>query len=410
MKQSNSINNDVVEFDPVIKSEILPEYSKEEFVRKAWIELAIEDVPIEVFNEDFTNPTENEHQVLIDSISVNVSYQVSVGYDREEPYIAYEDYWEDEPYLATESYYDYDTKSTRTRQVTKYKKVKKQRQVTKYKKVTDWSPLNGTHSADSVAVVENIPGQYLDESAFVESFRGANDSSIISASPELIETMVVNEMANDKAQSEHRYTIDRSVKHSLPGDHYRDLDWRVVDTTSSSTKLYKTPEYEATICFNGKTYKKRAFPFGPMSINGDKIKNEISLEAVTSKMKTDLNNKITNRKNKIEENVSKATNMISLITILLLLSSILISLFVRSIAVVLIVFAVSVVAFIFNTLKVKSETNLEKTRANNEIKAETDKVESEISNYSKDYKIKQREALNIKLKSLGFEPVSSEEM
>ena len=34
----------------------------------------------------------------------------------------------------------------------------------------------------------------------------------------------------------------------------------------------------------------------------------------------------------------------------------------------------------------------------------------EISNYSKNYKIKQRESLNKKLKSLGFEPVSSEEM
>ena len=136
------------------KVRIVSNFSEDDFVRKSWIALANEDAPLEVFDENFGEVIQSEREVVIDSVAVNVSYQVSVGYDRQEPYIAYETYYENEPYITTESYYDSTLKCTRTREVTKYRSVAKQRQVTKYKTVTDWSPLSGVHHASSVAAVE----------------------------------------------------------------------------------------------------------------------------------------------------------------------------------------------------------------------------------------------------------------
>lgn len=393
----------------VIKAEILPEFSKDRFIRASWIKLAEEDAPIEVFNENFGSVSECEHQVLVDIVSVDVTYQASVGYDREEPYIAYEDYWEDEPYITTESYYDSNTKSTKTRQVTKYKQVKKQRQVTKYKTVTDWSPLSGNHSASSVAIVENISGQTLDQDLFDKSFRYMDKDSTVPLCGEAAEGLEVSDAAHDSTITTHSIHIANSVKNSLPGDHYRDLDWKISEITYSSTALYKTFEYEASICYDGKTYVKHAFPFGLLDVSGDKIKNPISLDAVTSKMRNEMNRQNTECKNAIEKNVSKATKDISLLTIGLLAMSIFVSLLIRSTILVVLMFAVAIAAFVFNTVKVKSEMKAETERANDEISTRTEKVNSEIANYSEIYKRKQREALNNKLKSLGYEPVKDAE-
>lgn len=393
-----------------VKSEIISEYSKDEFIRKAWIQLAKEDAPIEVFGLDFAPASENEHEILIDSLSVDVTYQTSVGYDRQEPYIDYEDYWEKEPYITTETYYDSNTRSNRTRQVTKYKDVKKQRQVTKYKTVTDWSPLSGEYSTKSVAVVENKEDQYFDRSLFMESFYGAKDDSFLPASVELAEQLRITKTAEDKVLEAHKFLIGRSVEHSLPGDHFRDLSWKVTKTTAAESELYKAPEYEASICFDGKVYIKRAFPFGPMNIVGDKIKNKISLDTVKSKMRADLEDKNKERENAIEKNISKATTSISLLTIVLFLASICVSIMRWSPTIIIGTFVIAVLSFIINTIAVKSVTKAETKLAEEENKERTARVEDEIADYTEQYKVKQRKALNDKLISLGYEPVAADEL
>lgn len=405
MKSNTNATSDFTQ-----KAEILPEFSQFDFIRSAWIALIKEDAPLEIFNEDFSSPIENEYQVFIESIFVNVSYQVSVGYDRQEPYLDYEFYYEDEPYLATETYYNSNTKRTQTRQVTKYKKVQKQRQVTRYKTVTDWSPLNGTHSVTSIVAVENNQNPNFSDSLFMESFEKADKNFIIEESATLSEEMNITANARKEANSEHSSTVDYSVKSSLPGDHYKDVDWSVTETITSSKALYKTPEYEAHICFKGKTYVKHAFPFGRMRIAGDRIENEASLYSITEKMKSELKDKVTNREQAIDKNISKATNIISIATIALLLSSIFVSIFIRSTALVITMLAISIVAFIFNTIKVKAESKKETKRANDEIAEMKTQVESEIDNYSINYKFIQLEALNRKLESLGLEPVSADEI
>lgn len=403
-------NDETPESSPCVKGEVIPEYTKDQFIRAAWIRLVKEDAPLEIFNEDFSTPCEKEHQVFIDSISVDVTYQASVGYDREEPYIDYEYYWEDVPYVVIEQKYNGITQKTENVEVTKYKKVKKQRQVTKYKKVTDWSALNGNHHTKSVAIVENKKGQHLNEVLFVDSFRGVKEDSVLPASAELSQNMQVTDAAQERATSRHRDQIRYSVKNALPGDHNKDLDWEVSKITASSSSLYRVLEYETSICFNGKTYIKHAFPFGPMNIGGDKIQNEVSLDAVTRKMRAELNAKNEARKNEIETNIAKATNKISLITIGILLASILVSLLIRSTAFIVMMFTFAVAAFVFNTIKVKKESKAEEKRAEDEIATASANTEEEIANYSKNYKLKQHKVLNDKLVSLGYEPASAREL
>lgn len=77
---------------------------------------------------------------------------------------------------------------------------------------------------------------------------------------------------------------------------------------------------------------------------------------------------------------------------------------------VIIAFAVSVGFFIFNGQLAKKTEAKEKKLAdeeNGKLKAEAQK---RIQNYESDYKIRQREALDQKLMSLGFAPATSDEL
>ena len=63
---------------PCARSEALPEYSKDEFVRKAWIQVFRENAPLEVFDLDFEQVSEDEHQILMDQVSVDVLRFINV--------------------------------------------------------------------------------------------------------------------------------------------------------------------------------------------------------------------------------------------------------------------------------------------------------------------------------------------
>lgn len=396
-----------------LKAVISPEFSKDQFIRKAWIALAVENAPIEVFDENFGAVVETEHQVFVDSLSVDVTYQASVGHDREEPYMDYETYYDREPYIAYEKQWNNTTKQMEERQVTKYREVQKERPVTKYKTVTDWSAISGSDRVHSTSVVENTDGQHVDKDfkqLFISSFRGVKKSSLHPIGKDLADGMQITDFAREYALTDHRFNIDSSVSYDLPGDHYRDLSWKASSITDHITALYKAPEYEASICFNGKTYRKRAVPFGSMSIGGDIIENSASPESVKENLLSALEKKNRDRKDAVERNVIKATNSVSLLTIALLAASILVSFCIRSTALVTAFFAVAAAAFFYNTRKVKKETEAEMKRANKEIEKNRAKTKAEIEALTKDYKSRLREALNNKLKSLGYEPATAAEL
>lgn len=375
------------EEEPYNKAIITPEYSPDYFVRKAWIKLAEEDVPFEVFDQDFGEVSQTEHEVLVDRKSADMRYWASIGYDRQEPYIDYEDYYEDEPYIAYERQRNSVTNQYEERQVTKYRKVKKQRQVTKYRTVTDWSSQNGRHSAESFAFVENLPGRHLDEAAFMKSFQYVGKSAFAPPPAEKAAQMQVTDEAYQTAMDEHERNFSNALCRALPGDHYKDLDYEYT-ITKSVTALCACQEYEVTLSYNGKTYCKRAFPFGGLEIRGDRIVNEESLASITKR-----------KEDSVFDMAWDKTKRLSWITIGALALSIIVSLAIRVTALVIIAFVIAAGLFVFNTLTEKKTTEAIYAR-----------VKAEINDYTNHYKTKQRELLDRKLTSLGYEPARADEL
>ena len=394
---------------PASRVTIVPEHSKNEFIRSAWIQLACEDAPNEVFDCDFGAVTEIKHEILLNELDVEARYQASIGYDRLEPYIDYETYYEDEPYITTETYYDKNVGANRTRQVTKYKRVARQRQVTKYKTVTDWSATSGIHNTTSTVIVENLENRFLNTDLFVECSEGIKDSSIrINIEGDSDECGVNNE-AFKKALQKHSSNITASVYGSLPGDHAKQLDYSTTVNSCSST-VYQTEEYSAKIEFQGKTYTKATFPIGKMVIDGDTIENPTNHSDAVKGFQKNLNNWITQRTKAVHDNVYSATKLLAISTVTVLALSIITSLFIRLLSLVIAVFALSVAFFVLSRFAITKAYGKEREKCDAEIKNETQRVENLIKNYSTDYRKKKREALDKKLVSLGLEPSRNEEL
>ena len=357
------------------KCEIIPEYSTDLFTREVWIKMAKEDVPFDVFKEDLSDVKLIEHQVLVNSITADLTYQASIGYDRQESYTDYEDYWEDEPY------YENGQKKTRS--------VKKQRMVTKYRTVTDWQPFSGNTSADSVAEVENVPGLDLDLDLFKSSFTTFDkETSLKEVSDEKSKEMNVTNSSLEAAAASHHINLYASLLRSLPGDRNRDLDFRITRITKSSSVLCVTPEYETSVTYNGKTYSKRAFPFGVMEIGGDRIPNEEDLDTIVKKKKDAIPGMIWNK-----------TKLPAIIATAAPATSILVSFFIHVLPLVIIFYLAAVAAFVFYTvLSVREGKNI------------TSAVNAETEEFTLNYKQKQRDLLDGKLRSLGDGPLGEHEL
>lgn len=360
VKKTAKHERTVDEETPLIEhSVILTQYSKKEFLRKVWISLAEEGAPLEAFREDFSDVCQTEHQVYVETISADMTYQASIGYDREEPYITTQKYQEK----------------------VGDKWVWKERPVTKYRTVTDWSPLHGEHREHSIAFAENDPAVYFDKGLFLDSYFSVPDSSLVSAPAQ--RQVEVSEDAYLTAAIEHQEYLFDSIKRSLPGDHAKDIDYKIKKISVSGASIYFAQEYEASICINGNTYTKRAFPFGEMKIGGDRFDNEDSLDAI-----------IRHKRDDIPKIVWNQTKIISLLTIALLVLSIAVSCFVHYISLVIISFAAAAASFILNTFLVSNAT---------------DKAEAEISDFERNYKLELQRLLNDKLASLGLKPIGAAE-
>lgn len=402
-------NNAPAERYPCDKTRLLAEHSKEDFIRANWIKLANEDAPLELFDENFGEVVENEHQIVLDKLTATISYSASVGYDRQEPYIDYETYYEDEPYLTTETYYDTNYKENRTRQVTKYKRVARQRQVTRYKTVTDWSAINGTHADKSFVMVENAPGQTFYENLFEVSIRTVDERSYCGLTEEEHARYQISKETYDEAMSEHKDNLYNSLLYALPGDHNRNVD-ATYSIDSQISSMCVTNDYTAEIIFGGKRYKRYAYPFGCMSIGGDSITNPTSLKDAISKLEHGLKQRTTERKEAVNDYVWERTKVLSIGSIAMLGVSILTSAFIRILPLVIIAFALSVAGFIATKIVLKNVTEEEEKKAFKDIENDTAKTKNEIANFSKIHNQKLVEALNKKLKELGLAPATNEEI
>lgn len=393
----------------VLKVKILPEHSKEYYIQEAWISLAREDAPLEVFEKDFGEVREVEQEIYVDDVFIEVSFHASIGYDREEPYVDYETYYENEPYITTETYYDSTIGAKRTREVTKYRKVQRQRQVTKYKKVTDWSTFNSNISTSSLAVVGNKKGTPFYEYLFNSCLSLVPESDFIPMDDNEGAKISISQEAEQEALKKHLAKVEAEILDSLPGDHYKDLSYNIDRITGKST-LIKTVQYEADISFADDTYTRIAFPFGSMTVGGIEIENDESLYKYTEKLNQEKKEQIAQIEREISPNIWQKTNKIVLPSFALLLLSIITSLFIHVTFLVVTAFILAALTSIYCFWFVKQKSDEEKHSASLKIQELRKTTDDQIKNYTYSHKSNLLKILNKKLNDLGFEPAEFEDI
>lgn len=370
---AEDIIEDLKDEDGIDHFIIYPKYLEKDFVKSVWIGLSKDETPEDIFSAKVSDPEELTHTIVQDHVSVDVSYQVSIGYDRQEPYTAYETYTEQEPYIAYEKQYNSTAQRYEERQVTKYKPVQKKRQVTKYKTVTDWSPLSGEYSLESTVWKEDSDAPF-NEKQFLDEFCAIPDSDTDAVLPpknkelaELTKRYRVSDKLDEAIMNSHASNLNAKLASSLPGDHYKDLVSNIDCITERSTVVYWTQEYVSQVSYKGQNYKKHAYPFGNMRIYGDGISGGLDEWQAAS---------------------WGPVKKLSYVLMGVLAASILLSCFVHVTWLVIAAFAAAVGLFIYHRTTVS-------------------KVEADILSKRRKQKT---EALNRKLRSLGFSEATDEEL
>ncbi|MBQ8549956.1 MAG: hypothetical protein IJ426_01305 [Clostridia bacterium] len=389
-----------------VSARIMPENSKEEFLREAILDFAREDAPIDVFSKEFGEVEMTEQQVYICSINMDVDYQAGVGYDRQEPYLDVETYYEKEPYTDYEVYYENGHRYQRP--VTKYRKVEKQRQVTKYRTVTDWSTTAGSRNVKTTKYATN--GYNMDGKSFIKSFTSMDSSAEVVLEGEEAEGIALEQYALDTVCDSIRNAAIDSIAYSLSCDHSRDINYVTTGINEIDANIYVIPQYTVSVEYGGETYEKRDYAFGDAAVAGDSIENTESLESAKEKIRAEAAKK----RKAVEDAVPKKekTGMagMGMLTLLVLAASILISIFIRSRVLVLGGLAAALVFFILGRKKAKS--------VKKKVEKETDDLISEINrdmrdkvdNYSAHYRAKVLEEVNAKLTALGLDETDAEEL
>lgn len=388
---------------------IVPKITKEQFIRKAWIDLAKENVPFDVFESDFSKVREVEHTMLIDSYSYSASWEADIGYDRDETYIDIENYTERIPYTEYVTKYNSTTKSYDNIPETRYRNEQRQRQVVKHRTVTDWRYESGSHSEKTLIALKTRPSLSDDTARFR---RAVSDSSTFTLEPTSNNFSRYTDLSasvNSSVNAAHSSDIESSICSSLPGHRHRSVTFSVNSISEENCDLYNMPEYSLSIQYNGKEYTKSAFPCSSIEFTGDKIANPISPEQIKANKNAELNSFKTKRNEKKEAAIWAGTKIPLFASLGMLTLSIIISLFLHFTALVIIGFVAGIGTHIFSRLHYNMVVKKEQKLASDDIAKETEKVNKEINNYENDYKAKTRELLNKKLSSLGLSPASPSE-
>ncbi|MBQ9098158.1 MAG: hypothetical protein IJY50_01865 [Clostridia bacterium] len=391
-------------------AKINPAFKKEEFKRKAWISLAQDDVPMEVFDLDLEEITDEQYRVLFAEANYCTAWSGEIGHNRTETYTDFETYYEKIPYTAYESKYNSTTKRTEQVPVTKYRQEERQRQVTKTRIVTDWSAGNGEHSGhvSSVECVDN--NSSFSKSRFLRDFRADQLSDYSAAALAGDPEMVITPELMQQAYHAQTPVIEGETFHSLPGDHSRNISYRMTEYDPTLAILIKAPEYKTGITYRGKSYQKRGFAFGGMTMSPSGIPNPISVEAEKAKLTSQTAAENKKRDSEVEPKVWEATKIFSLSGVTLLALSIIFSLFVKFLFPVIACFLGAVGLSVFSmiyTKKTRERIQKQTRDANTEASVA---CQNAIRNYEKKRKADLLQVLNKKLASLGMEPAKEEDL
>ena len=311
---------------------IVPAFTKTEFLREIYRQFARDDAPLDIFDVQIGNPDCSERQILTELVHAQVRYTAGIGYDRQEPY------------LTTESYYDRDLKCNR------------ERYVTKYKTVTDWSTTDGSIQASSIAITENVPENNVDTALFAQAYLESDETAFEELSENEQDDIRLSDAALQRLEEEHDAEFYSEVNRQLPGDRSRDIRY-TADISDRFLTLYQTPEYTVSFQYRGETYVRYAFPFGKeLRIGGNSIKGANAEKA---------------------ETVWSRTKLWTIFAALFLTASIILSFALRTVAGVIVSFVIAFAFFIVQEIIVRLKTkNTDKDYAESKQKALQKKLQS----------------------------------
>lgn len=205
-----------------------------------------------------------------------------------------------------------------------------------------------------------------------------------------------------------REALEVHLCRSLPGNTSRSVSYEMEDLNDIDPIMILVPEYCFSFVYEGVTYTKKAFPFGNMTIKGDVIPNEESLETMKEQMEEELEIKISERTDEYKKTVWKLTNKFTLGSLAILGLSIIVSFAIKSLLIVIIVFLCAFASFVLSKIYVKKIDNAENEKSQQDIKKFEDEYDDELTNFSKNHKKKLQNALNEKLISLNLKTVTDD--
>lgn len=261
---------------------IIPEYSKNDFIKGVWKKIANDDVPLDVFKSNLEFETE-ELQILSEDASAKVSYLVSIGYSKTTPYVDIETYYEDEPFTDYE-YYSKDGEK-KARPIVTYRSVEKQRQVIDYQEEINWVPFSGTQKVHSTAIVECKSLVSFDKN-FSEILKSVPSKNIVDLSDNQELGCHISKQLQTQLAQLHRENFESDIELFLPGDCYDDMIFTSIENESKKATIYLIPEYYAKLEYNGQQYIQWALPFGSMTVEGDTIENSKVPQKIKQKYET----------------------------------------------------------------------------------------------------------------------------
>ena len=358
--------------ESVLYGRINPTVTEQEFLRDALIELATNaDSPTDIFDAKFETVKNEEIKVLVNEVTADAFYTVTIGTNRTEEYTVME--------KKDVKYYKYGNRPATSSEINKgeYVTVRVDTPVVKTRTVTDWTPFSGTstrlHSIKAGLFIgkranpnaEGVSDIVRDKAEFSREFMDAYQG--IDASKEILP---VNNDEN-KALQFSKTTIKEieklnaedmksEIEQSLPGDTHRDLRCDFSNDRAIRTALLCN-QYTLKYQYGEETYDTYAFPFGNTELH-----HQNGMEAGKSEK---------------ENMLWRATFKISLLATLLLVASIAISILIRNVAAVGIGFGAALGLYIFDRINVK--------RNKHKLECETEQVKLE--------------ELNKKLTELGLE-------